>query len=454
MRPAVVGQWHHRHHPRPAAVRPALPRAQAVPDAATTTGVPAPSTAPPPTQPTCLKSLTLPALTAWAASLGEPHPAPRAAQLWRLMYYRDTRTGSGLITSWADAGPGVQGGFSASFLARATESGARLDAGLALRSVFQAGDGTRKLVFDVTAGPAAGHAVDAVLIPVVRRAGARPRLTLCISSQAGCRQGCTFCLTGAMGLAGSLTPGQIVEQAVAARRLLAALAAEAATTGADPPPPLTNIVFMGQGEPLDNYEAVSTAVSILTHPLGLAFGAGKVTLSTAGLLPALRAFAADHPRIQLALSLHATTDAGRAAIMPVTGRAGHGMADVAACLRDLFPDDGAGGRKRHVLIEYLLLDGVNDSVADAERLLALLAGVAAKVNLLNFNPHEAAIFGRAGSEAADAFRAVLVRGGRVCTVRASRGGDGTMAACGQLGDPGAAVRVKGVREARLARASG
>ena len=162
----------------------------------------------------------------------------------------------------------------------------------------------------------------------------------------------------------------------------------------------------------------------------------------------MRSFAADHPRVQLALSLHATTDAGRAAIMPAAGRPGHDLAAVAACLRDLFP--GGKGHRRHVLIEYLLLDGVNDSLEDAERLLTLLDGVAAKINLLNFNPHEAAVFGRSGR--GEAFRQALVAGGRVCTVRASRGGDDAMAACGQLGDAGAGERVAAGRMARLARA--
>ncbi len=445
---------------------------------------------------TCLKSLPYDGLAAWVASTGEDAAAvpARTLQLWRLLYYRDTKTGVGLVSDLAsEAGPATRGGLSGAFLQRAAASAAAVDPGIELASIHASADGTRKLVFNVTAGPAAGRAVDAVLIPVVRRAGARPRLTLCLSSQAGCSQGCTFCLTGAMGLGGSLTAGQIVEQAVVARRLLAAEAAAAGAAGADaaadaappppgrrtrrpPPPPLTNVVFMGQGEPFDNYGAVSAAVSILTHPLGLAFGASKVTVSTVGLLAEMRAFAAAHPRVQVALSLHATTDAGRAAIMPAAARAGHDLASVAACLRDVFPGapppppgpggeggeggaragggggsaaggGGGGGHRRHVLVEYLLLDGINDSVDDAARLLALLDGVAAKVNLLNFNPHAAAVFGRSGR--GDAFRRALLDGGRVCTVRASRGGDDAMAACGQLGDPAAAGGV--VAKARLAR---
>jgi 23S rRNA (adenine2503-C2)-methyltransferase len=481
--------------------------ASVVPDLSTESSAPTPAPTPAPAL-TCLKSLPFDALAAWVASTGEPPAAvpARTLQLWRLLYYRDTKTGVGLVSDLAaQAGPGVQGGLSGAFLARvaaasAAGPGAAVDPGIALESIHTSADGTRKLVFRVTAGPAAGRGVDAVLIPVLRRAGARPRLTLCLSSQAGCSQGCTFCLTGAMGLGGSLTAGQIVEQAVVARRLLAAEAAEAeaaaaaaaaggeegrarqrgrASAGRSPgaPPPLTNIVFMGQGEPFDNLAAVTDAVSILTHPLGLAFGPSKVTVSTVGLLGPLRSFAASHRRAQVALSLHATTDAGRAAIMPAAARPGHDLAAVAACLREVFPNTGRGsnegndggggapggreggddsegggrgggsGHRRHVLVEYLLLDGVNDSPADAARLLALLEGVAAKINLLNFNPHEAAVFGRSGR--GDAFRAALVAGGRVCTVRASRGGDDAMAACGQLGDPGAAGGV--VAKARLAR---
>lgn len=425
-------------------------------------GAATPTTTTTPLLPTTgLKSLTLDGLTAWVASLGDPHPTARALQVWRLLYYRDTRSGVGLVADLADAGPGVQGGLGAAFLERVAASApgtTSVDPGLALETVHTSADGTRKLVFAVTAGPAAGRRVDAVLIPVVRRAGARPRLTLCVSSQAGCAQACSFCLTGAMGLGGNLSAGQIVEQAAVAKRLLAAEAEEAGGGGRGsgakerrpPPPPLTNVVFMGQGEPLDNLAAVSTAASILTHPLGLAFGASKVTVSTVGLIAGMHAFAASHPRVQLALSLHATTDAGRAAIMPAAARPGHDLAALTACLRALFPD--GTGRRRHVLIEYLLLAGVNDTAEDAARLLGLLEGVAAKVNLLNFNPHEAAVFGRSG--AGDTFRRALVEGGRVCTVRTSRGGDDAMAACGQLGEPGAGERVAGARAARLARGGG
>ena len=252
---------------------------------------------PPPSQaPTCLKSLTLDGLTAWAAALGDPNPPARALQLWRLLYYRDTRSGVGLVGDLAtEAGPGVQGGLGAAFLERVAGT-ATVHPGIELEAVHSSSDGTRKLVFLVTQGPASGRRVDAVLIPVVR-AGGRPRLTLCVSSQAGCAQACSFCLTGAMGLGGSLSAGQIVEQAVVAQRILAAEAEGWEGEGEDaggapasggeasqppgetprpalPPPPLppaprlTNVVFMGQGEPLDNYASVSAAVSILTHPLG------------------------------------------------------------------------------------------------------------------------------------------------------------------------------------------
>jgi len=393
--------------------------------------------------------MPLPALESWvAATTGDP--PSRARQLFRVMY----APSRGFASDLADAGPGSapQDTLSPAFIAAAAAAGASVDPGLALAAVRASADGTRKLVFDVTRGPAAGSRVDAVLIPDGKTGaapGQRRRLTLCVSSQAGCAMGCAFCLTGAPGLAGSLTAGQIVEQAVAARRLLVA-------EGRDPGL-LSNIVFMGQGEPLDNYSAVLAASAIFTAPTGLALSHNRVTVSTVGVVPAMRALVAAS-RVQLAVSLHATTEEGRAAIVPANRR--HSLAAIVAALEADFPrrgkgwqtlaapGEGGGGASpppagpnhrhgRHVLVEYVLLAGVNDSTADAHRLVALLSRVEAKINLIPFNPHPGSPFAAPEQAVVDAFRDAVRRGGRVCTVRAAKGADAALAACGQLGDPAA-----------------
>jgi hypothetical protein len=184
-----------------------------------------------------LKCLDLPQLEAWCASLGED--PRRATQLWRWMY-ADRKW----LRSLEDAPAGsVQNGFSDAFRAKAAPL-ATLDGGLELASVAAAADGTRKLVFRLTSGPGAGGQVETVVIPIVREAGTKRRVTLCVSSQVGCAQGCTFCWTGRMGLRGNLSAAQIVEQVVAARRMLWE---EAVAAGADPESyitPITNVVYM------------------------------------------------------------------------------------------------------------------------------------------------------------------------------------------------------------------
>jgi 23S rRNA (adenine2503-C2)-methyltransferase len=257
-------------------------------------------------------------------------------------------------------------------------------------------------------------------------------------------QGCTFCYTGTLGLLGNLTPGQIVEQVVAARRLLFdAAAAEGSVAPAASP--ITNVVYMGMGEPLDNLQAVLPSLEVLAHPLGLHLSHNKITVSTVGLIPALRRLAAES-RAGVAVSLHGVTDAQRSAIVPVNRR--HPLGELVGALEELFPRDRAApGFGRHVLIEYTMLAGVNDAPADAAALAALLARVRCKVNLIEFNPHAGTAFTASPPAALAAFRDVLVAAGMVATVRCSRGDD-EMAACGQLGDAGARAARRAAAEAR------
>eukprot|EP00891_Asterochloris_glomerata_P001224 jgi/Astpho2/1224/gw1.00023.18.1_t len=311
-----------------------------------------------------------------------------------------------------------QGGFSASFIAQ-LEPIATVDGGLELQRVHSAADGTRKLVFRLTG---AGFHVETVLIPVVRSQGRRPRTTLCISSQVGCAMNCQFCFTGRMGLKANLSTAQIVEQMVEAQRFLALKAQAAAAVGkAAPHAPITNVVFMGMGEPLHNADAVLAAGAFVTV---------QVTVSTVGLVPDLEHFVRHCPA-QLAVSLHATTDEVRDWIAPVNRR--WPLKELLGSLHRHFPRGSTRGpHGRHVLIEYVMLRGVNDSLEDAHRLVQLMQDIECKINLIVFNPHKGTRFTATGMDQVMAFRSVLIQAGRICTVRDSRGDDES-AACGQLG---------------------
>ena len=278
--------------------------------------------------------------------------------------------------------------------------------------VAEARDGTRKLLFRLP--PADGKrpaAIESVLIPQVDRpTGARDRLTLCISTQAGCGMGCGFCATAAMGLVRNLLPAEIVGQVSAGGALAA-------------PRPLTNIVLMGMGEPLANYDAVRTALEILTAEWGYAISPRRITVSTVGLAPMIPRFIAE-TRVNLAVSLHATTDAQRTRLVPVNRR--YPLATLlAACQAVPLP------RRKRITFEYVLLGGENDSDADARRLVQLLHGLRAKVNLIPFNPFPGAAFEPSPRARVLRFQAILREHHLNATIRESRGQD-IQAACGQL----------------------
>jgi 23S rRNA (adenine2503-C2)-methyltransferase len=372
-----------------------------------------------------LKCLTLPELEQWCESIGED-PSKRAIQIWRWMYY-DRQW----IRSLDDASATeVTNGFSAVFRNKVRDI-ATLDGGLEIVSMHVAFDGTRKIVFKLTAGSGAGGQVETVLIPIVREAGTKQRVTLCVSSQVGCAMACQFCYTGRMGLLGNLTPGQITEQVVVARRILY----EEDLANPDAPrhvTPITNIVFMGMGEPMDNLGAVLPSIEIMTEPLGLHLSYNKVCVSTVGLVDKIKEFAKSTKAV-LAVSLHAATDEVRDAIVPVNKR--YPLAELVGLLEELFPKDKAANRHgNHVCIEYTMLGGVNDRTEDVEALINLLRNVRCKINLIVFNPHDGTPFAASSPESVAAFRNQLIQGGHVATIRSSRGDD-QMAACGQLGNP-------------------
>jgi 23S rRNA (adenine2503-C2)-methyltransferase len=250
------------------------------------------------------------------------------------------------------------------------------------------------------------------------------RKTLCVSSQVGCAVGCTFCLTGTMGLARNLTPGEIVEQVHRANRRIVELG------DGEGPRPLTNLVFMGMGEPLANYRSLKVALDILLSGDGPNFSHRHVTVSTSGLVPVMRRLG-EETQVKLAVSLNATTDAQRDAIMPINRR--YPMAELLRACREFPMKQG-----RRITFEYVLLGGVNDAVEDAERLARLLRGIPAKVNLIPYNANPGLDFAAPAPERVEAFQAVLIARSVTAVVRKNRGRD-ISAACGQLaaeGGPG------------------
>jgi 23S rRNA (adenine2503-C2)-methyltransferase len=237
---------------------------------------------------------------------------------------------------------------------------------------------------------------------------------MCISSQVGCAMGCTFCATASMGLKRNLGAGEIVGQVLATMHRIGPATSDK-----------LSLVFMGMGEPLHNVDAVVQAIETLTHPLGLGLSPRRITVSTSGLVKGIDELARMPRRPRLAVSLNATTDASRSSIMPVNRK--WDLAELRAAL-----GRWAEGSRERITIEYVMLAGVNDSDADAERLLAWVAGLPHVINLIPFNSHHAAAGLEASSRARiDAFASVLHAAGSRTLVRVNRGRD-VQAACGQL----------------------
>lgn len=241
------------------------------------------------------------------------------------------------------------------------------------------------------------------------------RWTMCVSSQAGCALRCSFCVTGTLGLKRNLTAGEIVDQVLWGRRLL---------EEAHPGERLTNLVYMGMGEPLLNVDSVIESLRLLTAPNAVGFSPRRITVSTAGVVPGIEARAAADLGVNLALSLNATTQEERATIMP------HGERWP---LRDVLEAMGRFplGNRRRLTLEYVLLEGVNDTPADARRLVKIARRLPCKINLIPFNEAEALPYTRPTQEAIDHFRGILLNEKVRASVRYSKGRD-IGAACGQL----------------------
>ena len=267
---------------------------------------------------------------------------------------------------------------------------------------------------------------DARLIEAVYMPSA-DRRTLCVSSQVGCAMACQFCMTGTMGLKRNLTAGEIVAQVHEVNRRVAR------EEGLSTVRPLTNLVFMGMGEPLHNFENLKTALTILQSKEGPNFSHRHITVSTVGLVPMIERLGAETD-VKLAISLNASHDAQRSGLMPVNRK--WNMAElVEACRR--FPLR----QGRRITFEYVLLQGVNDTDEDAHRLVALLRDVPAKVNLIPYNANPGLDFHSTAEGRAEAFREILAAGHLAAFIRANRGRD-IAAACGQLANlPGPAAEA-------------
>lgn len=278
--------------------------------------------------------------------------------------------------------------------------------------IAESNDGTRKLLFQLDARVA----IESVLIPDP------PRLTLCISSQAGCGMACAFCATARLGLLRNLSAIEIAGQVLAAQAVLR------------PDERISNIVFMGMGEPLANYDAVVQAIELLTAEWGVGLSARRITVSTVGLVPAMQRLVSD-TAAQLAVSLSGTTDAQRARLMPINRR--YPLETLMTMCRSLpIP------QRRRITFEYVMLAGVNDTLDDAARLVHLLRGIRSKVNLIPFNPFPGSGFACSPPETVLRFQERLLAHNVHATIRQSRGRD-IQAACGQLALAGAAGATAG-----------
>lgn len=277
---------------------------------------------------------------------------------------------------------------------------------VALSSSYRSADRTHKLLVEMPDG----ERVETVLIPQLQDSSV---VTQCISSQVGCAMGCVFCASGVAGLKRQMSAGEIVAQVLLGRREL------------EPDQRIRNVVFMGMGEPLHNYDALARALVLLTHTEGLDLSKRRVTVSTSGLVRQIDRLGQDFEgQVQLAISLHAVRDEDRSAIMPVNRK--HNLAELMAALRR-YPM----AKRQRITIEYTLISGVNDSTRDADEMVALLRGIPVKVNLIPMNPIDASTLRAPDHAGVARFRDRLTSLGLSVFVRKTRGDD-VAAACGQL----------------------
>lgn len=275
-------------------------------------------------------------------------------------------------------------------------------------------DGTIKLAFQLDEN----MIIESVLIPE------DDRHTLCVSSQVGCAMGCNFCLTGTMKFSRNLRPAEIINQVMAAKDLLAKqYERDGLSCDNQEKKGLNNLVFMGMGEPLLNFENLITAINILIDQRGLDFSERRVTVSTCGIIPKMLELGVQ-AKVNLAVSLHSVDNDVRSQLMPIN-KTYPVDALLAACREYPLPP------RRRIMFEYILIDGLNDSTEDAKKLVKKIKGIRCKINLLPFNESEGMPFRRSSQARIDIFQQILWDAGFTVVVRTSRGTD-ISAACGQL----------------------
>lgn len=333
-----------------------------------------------------------------ASGTPERQARMRVGQIWQWVYNRGLRSFGGMTNLARDYRAQLDG----QFVIAVPE--------VVTRQVSD--DGTRKYLLRIEGG----HEVETVYIPEEGRG------TLCVSSQVGCTLNCTFCHTGTQKLVRNLTAGEIVGQLMVARDDLGEWGRPGEGTGGERL--VSNVVLMGMGEPLYNFEAVRDAMKVVMDGEGIALGRRRITLSTSGVVPEI-ARCATEIGCQLAVSLHATTDEVRDLLVPINRK--WNIAALLAALRD-YPRLSNSER---ITFEYVMLDGVNDSDEDARRLVRLIAGIPAKINLIPFNEWPGAPYRRSPWERIRAFADIVHKAGYASPIRTPRGED-IMAACGQL----------------------
>jgi 23S rRNA (adenine2503-C2)-methyltransferase len=351
-------------------------------------------------RPELIYDLDFEQLSARLASWGTP--SYRAGQLWGGLYselWHDPSAFTTLPTALR-----VQLADAFSFHALTEELSLHSKDGQTTKTLFRLDD---------------GQAIETVLMRYDQRN------TLCISTQAGCAMGCVFCATGQMGFRRNLSSGEIVEQVLFYARTLAQAGEK-----------VTNVVFMGMGEPFHNYEASMAAIDRLNHPQGFNLSARRFTVSTVGLIPAIRRFTSEKRQVRLAISLHATDDAKRSAMLPVNQR--YPIMDLIQACRDYVDHTG-----RRISFEWALIQDENDSIEQARSLADLLQGINCHVNVIPLNPTQGYRGKKSTRERVAAFQAELLAQGISCTVRVRRGID-IGAGCGQLAEknPNSQAKVR------------
>jgi len=332
-----------------------------------------------------LKGLNLEEITAQMAALGER--AYRAHQIYQWLYQKNA-------TDWvqmSNISLALREKLSALFL---------LNSVTLKSSVPSQSDGSVKFLFELIDG----NLIEAVYMPEGRRR------TVCLSSQCGCPISCAFCATGLMGLRRNLTAGEIIDQLL--------------FINANMPEPATNVVFMGMGEPFLNYENVMRATQIFNSELGPQLSARHITISTCGIIPGIERFIAEDRRYKLAISLNATTDAQRDKIIPINRK--YRIAELLNAAKNY-----TRVSRRRITFEYILIAGLNDSLADAKRLVELLSPIPCKINLIPYNENPQFPYRAPNNEYLNEFIRAIYRASFAVTVRRSKGLD-IAAACGQL----------------------